>query len=56
MADTIEGRGGDDIIDGDKALRVRLAVLDGTGAEIGSTDLMEDKALTAGTSVPARPT
>ncbi len=44
--DTIEGRGGNDIIDGDKALHVRLAVLDGTGAELGSTDLMEGKALT----------
>jgi hypothetical protein len=45
--DTIEGRGGDDIIDGDQALHVRIAVLDAPGgAEIGSTDLMEGKALT----------
>jgi len=44
--DTIEGRGGDDIIDGDNALHVRIAVLDAAGNEIGSTDLMEGKALT----------
>jgi Ca2+-binding RTX toxin-like protein len=44
--DTIEGRGGDDIIDGDQALHVRIAVLDAGGTEIGSTDLMEGKALT----------
>src|SRR6185437_5387745 len=45
--DTIEGRGGDDIIDGDQALHVRIAVLDAPGGtEIGSTDLMEGKALT----------
>jgi Ca2+-binding RTX toxin-like protein len=44
--DTIEGRGGDDIIDGDHALHVRIAVLDAGGAEIGSTNLMEGKALT----------
>jgi Ca2+-binding RTX toxin-like protein len=45
--DTIEGRGGNDIIDGDKALHVRIAVLSGPGGtEIGSTDLMEGKALT----------
>jgi Ca2+-binding RTX toxin-like protein len=45
--DTIEGRGGDDVIDGDHALHVRIAVLDAPGGtEIGSTDLMEGKALT----------
>ena len=45
--DTIEGRAGNDIIDGDKALHVRIAVLSGPGGtELGSTDLMEGKALT----------
>ncbi len=39
--DLIEGRGGDDIIDGDRYLNVRLSVRDGAGAEIGTTDLME---------------
>ena len=46
-SDTIEGRAGNDIIDGDQALHVRIAVLTGPGGtEIGSTDLMEGKALT----------
>ena len=45
-SDTIEGRGANDIIDGDRFIQVRIAVLDGAGVEIGSTDLMEDKALT----------
>jgi Ca2+-binding RTX toxin-like protein len=42
--DTITGRGADDVIDGDRSLKVRISVranADGTGAEIGSTDLME---------------
>ncbi len=46
--DTIEGRAGDDIIDGDKSLAVRISVrTDPTdpATEIGSTDLMEHKAL-----------
>jgi Ca2+-binding RTX toxin-like protein len=55
-SDIIEGRGGDDIIDGDKALHVRIVVKSSpTGDEIGSTDLMEHKALTGsfgGTSTP----
>ena len=42
--DLIEGRGADDIIDGDKALSVRISVRDAAGAEIGSTDLMENTA------------
>ena len=44
-SDTITGRGADDIIDGDRSLSVRISVranADGTGAEIGSTDLMEN--------------
>ena len=54
-SDTLEGRGADDILDGDKYLNLRLSVKagldgadgvdvarDGTGPEIGSTDLMEN--------------
>lgn len=43
-SDTIMGRGGDDIIDGDKALAVRISVRTDPAdpaTEIGSTDLME---------------
>jgi Ca2+-binding RTX toxin-like protein len=47
-SDTLEGRGADDILDGDKYLNVRLSVRAGvdvngkpTGAELGSTGLME---------------
>ncbi|HSP52604.1 MAG TPA: peroxidase family protein [Cryobacterium sp.] len=40
-SDTIEGRGGDDVIDGDRYLRVRISVRDSAGTEIGSTELME---------------
>ena len=43
-SDTITGRGADDIIDGDRALQVRISVranTNGTGAEIGSATLME---------------
>ncbi|MFM6848518.1 MAG: fibronectin type III domain-containing protein, partial [Terrabacter sp.] len=43
--DTIEGRGADDIIDGDRALSVRISVRDAAGAELGSTDLMEHTAV-----------
>ena len=42
-SDIIEGRGGDDLIDGDKWLNVRISVranIDGTGAEIASFDSM----------------
>ncbi len=35
-SDLIEGRGADDIIDGDKYLNVRLSVRNGAGVEIGS--------------------
>ena len=44
-SDTIEGRGADDIIDGDRYMNVRLSVRDGSGNELGSTDLMENKAV-----------
>lgn len=40
-SDTIEGRGADDVIDGDRSLKVRISVRDNGGAEIGSTELME---------------
>ncbi|MDT7708998.1 MAG: hypothetical protein QOG20_4605 [Pseudonocardiales bacterium] len=42
-ADLFEGRGADDVIDGDRYLNVRLSVRSGpTGPEIGSTELMEN--------------
>ena len=47
-SDTIEGRSGDDIIDGDRFLQTRISVrTDPTNpaTEIGSTDLMEHQAL-----------
>jgi Ca2+-binding RTX toxin-like protein len=43
-SDLIEGRGGDDILDGDKWLNVRISVRanhDGTGPEIATFDSME---------------
>ncbi|MGJ0515397.1 MAG: choice-of-anchor D domain-containing protein [Methylomicrobium sp.] len=43
-SDQLEGRGGNDILDGDRYLNVRLSVLT-QGIEIGSTDLMENKAV-----------
>jgi methionine-rich copper-binding protein CopC len=52
-SDVIEGRGADDIIDGDHTLRIRISVRAGvdanglpSGAEIASTDLMENAAIT----------
>jgi hypothetical protein len=52
-SDTLEGRGANDILDGDKYLNVRLSVLAGvdangeaTGTELGSTGLMEKTAVT----------
>ena len=47
-SDTIEGRGGNDIIDGDKYLSVRISVRTdpaNPATEIGSTDLMEHQYL-----------
>jgi Ca2+-binding RTX toxin-like protein len=44
-SDVIEGRGGDDLIDGDAWLNVRISVrqnLDGTGPEIASFNSMKD--------------
>ena len=46
-SDTITGRGANDIIDGDRALQVRISVRTDPAdpaTEIGSTDLMEHKA------------
>ncbi|MFC5930657.1 heme peroxidase [Cryobacterium melibiosiphilum] len=40
-SDTLEGRGANDVIDGDRYLTVRISVRNGAGTEIGSTDLME---------------
>jgi Ca2+-binding RTX toxin-like protein len=45
-SDIIEGRGNNDIIDGDHELRIEISVHDATGAEIGTTDLMEHTAIT----------
>ncbi|QHK20089.1 heme peroxidase [Pseudarthrobacter psychrotolerans] len=45
--DTIEGRGGDDIIDGDRSVAVRISVRTNPAdpaTETGRTDLMENKA------------
>ncbi|WP_345508217.1 peroxidase family protein [Terrabacter aeriphilus] len=46
--DTLEGRAGDEIIDGDRALTVRISVRTNPAdpaTEIGSTDLMENRAV-----------
>ena len=40
-SDKLEGRGGDDVIDGDRSLKIRISVRDDAGVEIGTTDLME---------------
>ena len=40
-SDKLEGRGGDDVIDGDRYMKIRISVRDDAGAEIGTTDLME---------------
>jgi IPT/TIG domain/RTX calcium-binding nonapeptide repeat (4 copies) len=47
-SDTIEGRGGNDIIDGDRFLQTRISVRNpfDPAVEIGSTDLMEHTART----------
>ena len=46
-SDQLEGRGGDDILDGDRYMNVRISVRSSTtGLEIGSTDLMEHAAVT----------
>ena len=53
-SDLLEGRGADDIIDGDRYLNVRLSVRTDPAdpaTEIGTTDLMENAA-TSGTFGP----
>ncbi len=53
--DTMEGRGANDIIDGDRWMNVRLSVRTNPSdpnTEIGSTDLMENKAFPGGTFGP----
>lgn len=40
-SDKLEGRGGNDVLDGDRYLKIRISVRDDAGAEIGTTDLME---------------
>src|SRR4029079_5514740 len=44
-SDLIEGRGADDIIDGDRYVNVRLQVLDPACSANGSTELLEHAAL-----------
>ena len=54
-SDLIEGRGADDIIDGDRYVNVRLSVRTdpaNPATEIGSTDLMDRHAPRPATSVP----
>jgi len=48
-SDVLEGRGANDILDGDRYLSVRLSIRanpDGSGVELGSTNLMENRAVT----------
>ena len=54
-SDLIEGRGADDIIDGDSYLSVRLSVRNAANAEIGTTDLMTRSWPSPATSVRTRP-
>ncbi len=57
-SDTLEGRGADDIIDGDKMLTARISVRTNPAdpnSEIGSTDLMENQYLHTGTSTTSGP-
>lgn len=59
-SDILEGRGGNDILDGDRYLSVRLSVRSGvdpttgeaTGNEIGTTNLMTGKAVPGGNFGP----
>ena len=57
-SDTIQGRGADDIIDGDRQLTVRISVRSPTNraTEIGTTDLMEHQYLHTATGAPTGPT
>jgi Ca2+-binding RTX toxin-like protein len=40
-ADTLTGNGGDDILDGDRWLNVRISIKNGAGAEIGTVDSLK---------------
>jgi len=53
-SDTLEGRGANDIIDGDRFLQVRISVRDHTNhnTEIGTTDLMEHQYLKDAAGAP----
>ncbi|MCU1637069.1 MAG: heme peroxidase, partial [Cryobacterium sp.] len=41
-SDVLEGRGANDVLDGDRYLQVRISVRNDAGAEIGTTDLLEN--------------
>jgi len=58
-SDTLEGRGANDILDGDRALSVRISVRTNPAdpaSEIGSTDLMEHQYLRDGNGALIGPT
>ena len=58
-SDTIEGRGADDIIDGDRYLTVRISYRSdpaNPATEIGSTDLMENRAVSGSWGLGSTPT
>jgi Ca2+-binding RTX toxin-like protein len=54
--DSFTGRAGDDIIDGDRMLTVRISVRNDAGAEIGSADLMESQYLRTASGALTGPT
>ncbi|MDQ2751071.1 MAG: Ig-like domain-containing protein [Actinomycetota bacterium] len=54
--DTFTGRTGDEVIDGDKELRVAISVTDGAGHELGRTDLMEHAATSGNFGPGSTPT
>ncbi len=55
-SDLMEGRGGDDVIDGDRYLNVRLAVVDANGVQVQTAESMSQlrAAALAGTLDPGR--
>ncbi|WP_258064393.1 peroxidase family protein [Arthrobacter sp. ZGTC131] len=55
-SDTLEGRGANDIIDGDRYLNVRLSVRNAAGTEIGSAASMTAKYLRDGAGALTGPT
>ena len=52
-SDVLEGRGADDVLDGDRYLKVRISVRNDAGSEIGTTDLMEHTYQTGNTKTLA---